>query len=61
METNLQEQHADLVYSLWANNKEASLNYIKGFINLKRCIGIMEESTNSLVGWIFQNEFSGLG
>ncbi|XP_023306710.2 uncharacterized protein LOC111688430 [Lucilia cuprina] len=56
----LEEHHADLIHANWANNKEASLNYVKGFIHLKRCIGIMEESTNNLVGWIFQNEFSGL-
>ena len=57
----LQEEDADLVHSHWANNKEASINYIKGFIYLKKCIGIAEEETGNLVGWIFQNEFSGLG
>ncbi|TMW48988.1 hypothetical protein DOY81_005932 [Sarcophaga bullata] len=57
----LQERDAELVHSLWANNKEASINYIKGFIYLKKCIGIAEEETENLVGWIFQNEFSGLG
>lgn len=57
----MQERDAEIVHSLWANNKEASINYVKGFIYLKKCIGIAEEETGNLVGWIFQNEFSGLG
>ncbi|KAM7348878.1 uncharacterized protein ACRADG_008045 isoform 1-T2 [Cochliomyia hominivorax] len=60
-EIRIQEHNADMIHSLWANNKEASVNYIKGFINLNRNIGIIEESTGHLIGWIFQNEFSGLG
>lgn len=57
----LQEQHAEMVHSLWANKKEASVDYIKGFIKLGRCLGVMDQSNQQLVGWIFQNEFSGLG
>ncbi|XP_005183340.2 uncharacterized protein LOC101899689 [Musca domestica] len=56
----VQEKHADLIHSLWANNKEGSLDYIRGHIKINKSVGLYEASSNELVGWIFQNEFSGI-
>ncbi|XP_073832839.1 uncharacterized protein [Musca autumnalis] len=56
----LEEKHAELIHSLWANNKEGSLDYIKGHIKINKSIGLYEKSKKELIGWIFQNEFSGL-
>ncbi|XP_061389386.1 uncharacterized protein LOC133324561 [Musca vetustissima] len=56
----LQERHADLIHSLWANNKEGSLDYIKGHIQINKTIGLYQKSNNELIGWILQNEFGGI-
>ncbi|XP_075157342.1 uncharacterized protein LOC142230587 [Haematobia irritans] len=57
----LQEHHAPMIYSMWANNKEGSLDYIKGLIKMDTTFGLYEKANHSLVGWIFRNEFCGMG
>ncbi|XP_037936850.1 uncharacterized protein LOC119670597 [Teleopsis dalmanni] len=57
----LRLEHAALIHEIWVNNKEGSLEYIKGLIKVNKTLGIYEEPNNELVAWIFQNDFSGLG
>ncbi|XP_013115621.1 uncharacterized protein LOC106093152 [Stomoxys calcitrans] len=57
----LQQEDAELVHSHWPNKKEGSLDYLKGLIEIDTTFGVFKKADNSLIAWIFRNEFSGLG